>query len=400
MNAWSPVVPEHGSDPRLFMTPRFELLVEGSGLPNNVLRDVSEVTYRDSLTELDQFELTVNNWDSEQRRFKYIGSETDADLTEKSPYKLFEPCGKQVTVSFGYVDKLVTVMLGNFTTMETSFAQSGASTLTVRGLNVFHSMRRKKFSTAWENKTPSQIAEHIGSLSDGGKKRFPVPIKIVEGTKNGEQPIPFVTQTSQFDIDFLLNLARQHGYEIAWSKDKADKKDKGVLLFGRSSEARLPVNYRLDWGRTLVDFKPTLSTAGQFKSITVKGWDRKTQKVIEEKVAHDDKELRRMNAKFSELVQRCDPQEEQVVDLPVFSKADARKRALALMRDNSARIIRASGTTVGLPELRAGTRLKIGNLGVRLSGEYLVTKTTHTLGENGYTTKFECRLEDFEGKPR
>jgi phage protein D len=89
-----------------------------------------------------------------------------------------------------------------------------------------------------------------------------------------------------------------------------------------------------------------------------------------------------------------------VVDLPVFSKSDARKRAIGLMRDNSARIIRATGTTVGLPELRAGTRLKIGGLGERLSGEYLVTKTTHAIGESGYTTKFECRLEDYSGKPR
>jgi len=400
MTAYSPVVPENNNDPRLFMTPRFELLIEGSGLPNNVLRDVSEFTYRDSLTELDQFELTVNNWDPERRKFKYIGSETEAELRqadkEENPYKLFEPCAKKVTVRFGYVDALITMMLGNFTTMETSFNQSGGSTLTVRGLNVFHSMRRKKYSTSWENKTPSQIAENIGSLNDGKTKRFPIPIKIIDGTKNGEQEIPFVTQSSQFDIDFLLNLARQHGYEIAIGKDK----DKEVLLFGRPSEARMPVNYRLDWGRTLVEFKPALTTAGQFKSVTVKGWDRKKQKVIEEKVAFDDKELRGMNAKFGELVKQCDPREEQVVDLPVFSKADARKRALGLMRDNSARLIRATGTTIGLPDLRAGTKLDIQGVGARLSGEYLVTKTTHSMGEGGYTTKFECRLEDFKGKPR
>jgi phage protein D len=285
-------------------------------------------------------------------------------------------------------------MLGNFTTMETSFTQSGPSTLTVRGLNVFHSMRRKKYTTAWENKTPSEIAEKIGGLYDKGQKRFPVPIKIIEGTKTGEQPIPFVTEADQFDIDFLLNLARQHGYEITMSQDQK------VLLFGRSSEARMPVNYELNWGRTLVEFKPTLTTAGQFKSITVKGWDRKTQKPIEEKVAYDDKKLRGMNAKFGELVTQCDPHEEQVVDLPVFSKADARSRALGLMRDNSARIIRASGTTIGLPDLRSGTKLNIQGLGARLSGEYLVTKTTHSIGEGGYTTKFECRLEDFQGKPR
>lgn len=401
MTVFTPVVREADMNYlRLFSTPQFQVLIEGSGLPDNVLRDVTELTYRDSLTELDQFELTVNNWDATARRFKYIGSETDADLKSKDsadkPYKLFEPCGKKVTIQFGYVDRLVSVMLGNFTTMETSFVQSGPPLLTVRGLNVFHSLRRKKYSTAWENKTPSQIAENIGNLVDAGKKRFPLPIQIIPGTKNGEQSIPFVTQTSQHDIDFLLNLARQHGYEIALGLDKG----KEVLVFGRAAEARMPVNYQLDWGRTLVEFKPTLTTAGQFKSVTVRGWDRKTQKPIEEKVAFDDKELRGMNASLGELVIQCDPREEQVVDLPVFSKADARKRAVGIMRDNNARMVRASGTTLGLPELRAGTKIQIGGVGARLSGEYLVTKTTHSIGEAGYTTKFECRREDFAGKPR
>lgn len=407
MTAWTAIVRDQDkSDPRLFVTPVFEVRVAGAGLPNDVLRDITEITYRDNLTELDQFELTVNNWGpadkalGEPRRlFKYIGSETDADLKSSAPdkvlYRLFEPCGKRVGVSMGYLGRMTQMILGTFTTMETSFT-SGPSTLTVRGLSVFHKLRTKKYTTAWENKTPSQIAKNIAGLSDNGKKRFPIPLNIVPGTENGEQPIPFVTQASQYDIDFLLNLARQHGYDIALVGEGKDE----AIEFGRPSDARLPVNYELTWGRSLVDFKPVLTTAGQFKSVTVKGWDRKTQKQIEVKVPFDDPDLKKMNAKFGELVTQCDPKEEEVVDLPVFSKADARRRALALMRDNAARIVRASGTTVGLPELRAGSRLMILGVGARLSGEYLVTKTTHTIGETGYLTKFECRMEDYTGKPR
>jgi uncharacterized protein len=409
VTAWkpTPVVREQDwGDPRLFLAPQFEILIDGDGLPQTALHDVTEVTYRDSLTELDQFEFAVSNWEpsnspeAPRRMFKYIGSESAADLKSNDPDKqlcrLFEPCRKRVALKMGYLARMEPMMVGTFTTMETAFTASGPSTLTVRGLSIFHQLRTKKYSTAWENKTPSQIAKNIAALTDKGKKRFPIPIKIIEGTESHEEPIPYVAQTSQFDIDFLLNFARQHGYEITLSGTGKDE----TLLFGKSSEARLPVNYALDWGQSLIDFKPTLTTAGQFKSVTVRGWDRKTQKPIEEKVSFDDKDLKKMNAKFGELVMECDPREEQVVDLPVFSKADARKRAIGLMRDNAARMIRASGTTIGLPELRAGTKLMIGNLGARLSGEYLVTKTTHVIGEGGYTTKFECRMEDFTGKPR
>jgi phage protein D len=400
MTVYTPLVQDAARpENRHLYVPAFAVLVDGSGLPQNVLRDITELTYRDNLIELDQFELTVNNWDATSRRCKFIGSETAADLNRPDsaslPFKLFEPCSKLVDVQLGYVGRLISVMSGNFTTMEPSFPSSGAPILTVRGLNVLHQLRRKKYSTAWINKTPSQIARNLASLADAGRRRFPANLEIIPG--GGTEPqIAFIAQTSQYDIDFLLNLARQYGYDISVSGDRTYP----TVRFGFAGDARLPVNYRLDWGRTLIDFKPTLTTAGQFKSVTVRGWDRTAQRPIEEKVAFDDPRLRRMNQDLGELVIQCDPREEQVVDLPVFSRADANRRAMALMRDNNARMVRATGTTVGMPDLRAGTKVDIQNVGARLSGEYLVTKTTHTIGDGGYTTKFECRREDFTGAPR
>jgi phage protein D len=378
-----------------FRVPQFEVRIDGAGLPKDVLRDVSEITYRDSLTELGQFEMVVSNWEPELRQFKYIGSETTKNKNSY-PYNLFEPCGKKVRIKFGYINVMTSMMVGTFTTMETSFSQSGASTVTVRGLDDFHSMRRKKYSASWTKKTPSEIAKDIGSKSDKGKKRFPLPVKILDGTEGREKDrkIDFVAQSSQFDIDFLLNLARQHGYEIYIEYYEKDNDKAVALCFGNPSDE--PTILQLDWGQTLIDFKPTLTTAGQFKSITVKGWDRRTQKPIEAKVEFDDRELRGLNKRFGELVKQCDPQENETYSLPVFSKSDAHARALALMRDNNARIIRATGTTIGFPELRAGTKLRILGVGARLSGEYLVLKSTHSIGEGGYTTKFECRLEDYE----
>ena len=64
------------------------------------------------------------------------------------------------------------------------------------------------------------------------------------------------------------------------------------------------------------------------------------------------------------------------------------------MTDNKARMVKATGSTVG--RLNAGgTKVNIQGVGSRLSGEYLVTKTTHSIGSGGYITKFECRREDF-----
>jgi len=58
-----------------FYVPRFELKIEGVGLPRDVLRDVIQVTYKDNVKEIDSVELQVNNWDQQSNDFKYVGSE-------------------------------------------------------------------------------------------------------------------------------------------------------------------------------------------------------------------------------------------------------------------------------------------------------------------------------------
>ena len=49
----------------------------------------------------------------------------------------------------GYAGHLRLMMRGTFTTMEPNFPSSGAPTLTVRGLNVLHQLRRKQYTTTW-----------------------------------------------------------------------------------------------------------------------------------------------------------------------------------------------------------------------------------------------------------
>src|SRR5262245_1840436 len=153
-----------------FYVPRFEVKIEGVGLPRDVLRDVTSVTYKDDVTSIDTFELVVNNWDATTARFKYTGSETQADLEgatdESRRYKLFEPCNKAVTLSMGYHDELQVMVVGSFTTMEPNFPTSGAPTLTVRGLNVLHQLRRKQYTEGWPNTRDSQIAKDIAGKVD------------------------------------------------------------------------------------------------------------------------------------------------------------------------------------------------------------------------------------------
>src|ERR1041385_3072209 len=201
-----------------FYVPYFEIKIEGVGLPRDILRDVVQLTYKDDIKGLDSFELNVNNWSPDTNSFKYVGAETARSLQgsgeEALRFRLFEPCNKTVEVRMGYVDDLRLMVKGTFTTMEPNFPNSGAPTLTVRGLNVLHQLRRKQYTGSWVGKKDSEIAENIATLRDQGRRRFPLPIRIDPNAKTDEDSIPIVSQKNSYDIDFLFSRARRRGYVV------------------------------------------------------------------------------------------------------------------------------------------------------------------------------------------
>lgn len=387
-----------------FYAPQFAVKIEGADLPRDVLRDVVSLTYKDDVKSIDSFELTVNNWDADRGAFKYVGSEREADLRSGSDasarYTLFEPCNKAATVSMGYLDEMRVMVVGNFTTMEPTFPSSGAPTLTVRGLNVLHQLRRKQYTDGWTKKNDSDIALDIAKKvdRDNGRKRFPLPIEVAPGYADREPTLDLVTEQNQYDIDFLFQRARERGYVVF--VQEADKEVRGSrrrLYFGPSQAGGIPglrdVTFELEWGKSLIDFKPSLTVANQVKSVTVKGWNRRTAQPISETVGLDDRELNR-NRDLYRLLDACDAREEFVVDEPVFDRQQARRRAIAILFDRQKQMVKASGTTIGLPDLRAGRQVRILGVGARFSGLYFVTDTTHVVGDAGYTTKFNARRED------
>jgi phage protein D len=390
-----------------FYVPQVRISAQGTEFPQQVIHDIVELTYKDKLEEIDSCEIVVNNWDAKQGCFKYIGSEdltTDgkpsgsAGNNPNAPlWTLFDPCTRNVTVELGYAPGPLTKMLvGNFVTYEPNFPASGPPVLSVRMLNLLHKLRNEKQD---EQYTPdkvkplkdSLIAKYIDS-----KKRLPVPIHVPDGQDGGEPELTYVIQKSQYDIDFLWQRARTRGYELRIN-------EAGEVEFSPSINKNKPV-YRLTWGQSLIDFKPTLTTGNQYKSVTVRGFDRATQTVIEEKV--DLKEIGKLNKNLHYLLDQCDPREETVIDKPMFTKDQAKEYARSTFTDQLKRMVKATGTTIGLPELRAGCHVLIGSapgskltLGTRLSGTYFVTATTHVFNSSGYTTKFEARREDEDYRP-
>ena len=380
-----------------FYVPDFELR-----LNNTVLRaemaDITQVSYHDNIKEIDGFELTINNWDATTRGFKYVGSETPSSLAGgpfSARYALFEPCRGPVEVWMGYLGDLRQMVSGRFTTLEPTFPNGGAPILTVRGVNILNELRTKQFTTSWTGKRDSEIASDIARLTDPatGRRRFNADIEVHPAFRAIETPVDYVAQENQYDIDFLLVRARQRGYVVTMLSNGSRPR----LYFGPSTEvdtvAARAVTFQLDWGKSLMEFKPTMTTTNQVRSVTVHGWNRRTRRPIVERVSLEDSRFRRF-ADLRRYLAMCNPREDVVVNEPVFTAEQARARAEAILFGAATEFVKATGRTVGLPDLRAGANVVIGGIGSRFGGNYFVTETTHTIGTTGYTTQFSARREE------
>jgi uncharacterized protein len=394
---------DESREQRGFYSPHFTVAVEDQELTREVLGDVIRVTYHDSIKELDGFELEVGNWNPETRTYPYIGSETAETLksgAESRMYRLFEPGSTRVELAMGYLDRLRVMLTGTITAMEPKFGGSGA-TLTVRGLNALHKLRSRPYTTEWFDKKDSEIASNIATLTDRetGGRRFPLSIEVSRTARSTEPQLDYVAQQNQHDIDFLYARARERGYVILiQERDPEVRGSRQRLYFGPPSEqvpGFRPVTYRLEWGKSLLEFNPTLATSHQVESVTVMGWDRRTHARIREKVSLSDARFDTNRDLFRLL--RADGRQEVVSREPVRTAHEARERAYAILLDRVRNLVTVSASTVGLPDLRAGQLVEIGGVGSRLSGTYFVTGTTHKIDDQGYTTKFEARREQIGG---
>jgi phage protein D len=339
--------------------------------------------------------LALGNWDAAKRRTKYIGllpermSDNDA--------KLFQP-GNEIQLLMGYQDNLKLMMTGFITTLDAEYPEQGASRVMVHGLNVIDRLRRRQFTWTWPDDgarsiRDSDIALKLSGDADDAKGRpgLGLKVKVDPAAQAREPALDHVTMNNQFPIVFLLERARRNGYQVTIDEESAGAGQQPVqtLYFGPTVDLA-DVTYVLEWGRSLQSFRPIYGSAKQLYAVTVCGWDRRTKQKIAEKTTLDM--LAANECPNLDLIQPVKDinREDVVTDQPVNTIEEARKRGRSILREQQHGMVKATGATVGLPDLRAGRVVVIRGAGMPFDGRYFVTSTRHTIGEQGYRTTFEA----------
>jgi uncharacterized protein len=356
-----------------YYAPNYKIEVEGQELDPESKGDVLDLKVTMDLDNLTHFDLTVNNWDDKRLAFKY------------SDTKTFD-VGNRVHVQMGYADGLRSMVHGLITSLAPRFPDSGPPTLVVGGEDRMVKLKERK-------------------PKDGEQKKFvgktDSEIVLVIAQRNGLVPViqatsethDLVIQKNQDDATFLMERAKRIDFDCFVGIDPDTGHD--ALYFQSPTDVRDGRRARIyvfKWGKSLINFNPTLNLNRQVGKVTVKGWDPNTKSVIKYTAGPQDLPTSGTGENGPSAIQtRFQDREDIVVDQPVTSQQEAETLAKALLRERAYSYITANGQVIGLPDLRPGDNIKVCGLGRRFSGIYYVTKVEHALGGSGYLTTFDVR---------
>ena len=281
----------------------------------DVVRDILQVSYKDSVDDIDSFEIQINNWDAEALDFKYADD------------PLFDP-GKTLELYLGYHGEGDPRLMikGEITSLRPSFPADGTPKLAISGLNVLHRFRTKQESHTYIKKKDSDIAVEVGS-------RLGITVKVNDEARADQRVNEYLIQNNQFDVIFLMERARRDGYDLIVREMAGEEP---TLYFGPSLGVRR-LTYLLVYGQSLVEFQPTLTTANQVNEVTVRGWDAVNKKLLEETADRSMIKSRGVGSRGGQdsIDKSFSQRKEVMADKPFESPDEAKRVALDTLENIS-----------------------------------------------------------------
>lgn len=357
-----------------YYAPDYRVEIEGQELDPESKGDVLSLKVTMDLDNMTSFEMSINNWDDRKIDFKY------------SDTNIFD-VGNDVHVMMGYADALLSMARGQISSLTPRFPESGASTLTVRGLDGMFKLRDRKpdegEETKYVDKADWQIAQAVADRNG------------LSANVTREGPVhELVVQKNQDDAQFIMERAKRIDFD-AYIQTDPDSGD-AVLHFVKPTDGRSAAStrvYTLEWGRNLINFSPTIDLSHQVGKITVRGWDPSTKSPIVATAEPGSLPGSSNGGQSGPAIasDKCRGKKDVVVDSLVTSQEEADDLAASLLAERAYDFIKGSGQVIGLADLRPGDNLELLGLGQRFSGTYYVKKVEHALGSSGYRTNFEVR---------
>jgi phage protein D len=330
-----------------------EVMLNGSQAPTGFIEDLLEATIENSLHLPDMATLVLYD-----QKLSWVD---DARLAP----------GKALQVLFRSGKIQHTVFDGEIVEIEPNFDR-GIQRLTIRAFDRMHRLARGQHARSFMNVSDSDLVRKLAE-----------EVQLSAQVDTTATVHPYVFQQNESNLTFLQRRAAALGYLLYVQ---------GKTLYckaPRSTQAAVT----LEWGQTLNEFHPRLTTIEQIETLEARGWDpAQKQPVVSTVSASAGIGLAKTGqpGNGGTLVQSAFHMSTRllVADRPVRTQAQADQLARAAANRQAGRFIEAEGSCYGNPKLVAGVPVSITKVGQRFSGTYFATSTTHTYSIDGYQTSF------------
>jgi hypothetical protein len=375
--------------------PEFELEIGGSPVPAALRGATTSVSFQTGLEGADRVEVALAN-----EGLRWLD---DPLLALDTPLKL----------SLGYApDQPEQMFVGEIVSRNASFPSTGLPTLTVAAQDRRRRLQRGQkvrwfaipIPTIGNFPLPDLAVAPIVSLENG---LIPIldpvgaALSVILGGAEmiaalddpGAMQRVIRKQEGESDFDFLSRISKENGWEMLI--DHVGPLG-GFQLRFMSPLDKLTPDLTLEYGRSLLDFTPRITSVGQIVSVTAYIWIAQIKTEFQITVGWDWDRMSLTVEVKPALIPLGGGDSDFVIGEPV-TPATAPRRIVSELIPRLNQRLTGSGSCVGDPRIRAGGVIRLEGLGVEFSGLYRITSATHTFDGGGYRTSFEVRKEIWFG---
>ncbi|MEA2631007.1 MAG: hypothetical protein QOE66_1226 [Chloroflexota bacterium] len=278
--------------------------------------------------------------------------------------------GTELEVLLGPENDRKRIGIGEIVALELE-QRAGTSRVVVQAFDRSHRLHRGRHVRTFQEMSDGDVVSRIAS--DAG---------LQTDIDGADAQHAYLIQDNQTDYAFLAERALLTGLELSV--------DDETIRFKKPVADGTPVE--LAWDSGLLSFSVRVTAADQVSQVEVRGWDPGQKQAITSTISDTDA-APRIGVDAGQIRSSAFGQATALVtDRPVRDSAEADALGHAALDHLTSAIVRADGVAHGVPELRAGTQVKVTGLGQRLSGTYDVTSTVHSVVPGvGYETRFVVR---------
>ena len=281
---------------------------------------------------------------------------------------------------------------GELVGLEPVYRAAEKQRISIRAMNKFHRLIRKRKSVTFTDKTDQQILQQV--VSDSGL--------TLDWKHETSITYKHVYQHNMTDMEFVRMRAARMGCHVWCVGDTLNVKQPDLQ---QAPSHTLAIDSEIDGDPQLRGFHPRMSSAPIAKKMTVKGWNPETKQLITGTATAQSSKLGSQNA--SSASGDMGDEENFTVDHPIWSAEEATAIAKAKLQDASLTYMTGECECVGDPGYDLATVVKL-NINTQdtsdvFNGNYYVMGVTHRYvgsgkeRDSGYVTHLKLARDAQKG---